>query len=480
LHTRKIARFQGQIETALKKFRQELDLRMKEVFAKLRIQSHLTAAGIRKGEGYSPGHLLFVLTNAVFLQISTVHDLLSRPLKPFFQAHKDTFYRFKKAEWSWGAFYRRFLKFLGRRSGWFKSPQDNCFILDATILAKRGRSLENLTWVYDHCRGQTVKGYELLTLALLTVRNLFPLDFGFHFSKKAPAGARQAQPRRPRGSVARHLKVAGELTKVELALKLLAQALAQGITALYVLVDAWFTSPKFCQAVRDLGLHVIGRLKRDHSRYEHEGHWYTLDELYQRHKRHLVQAPELGLSLALVPVTCGHGLKATIVFAKGYQEPELEARPRGHQKARSAWVAFLCTDLTLTGPEVVQKYLGRWAIEVFFKEAKQRLGLGKEQGHSFAAQVFSVFQAFFRYSLLAYLLEHDERSQTMGEMFRHLEEETGKLTFLERLRHYLTALLRRICDTLADFYDSSAMFRAYLDVITNAFNDFPILQGCER
>jgi hypothetical protein len=67
----------------------------------------------------------------------------------------------------------------------------------------------------------------------------------------------------------------------------------------------------------------------------------------------------------------------------------------------------------------------------------------------------------------------------MGEMFRQLEEETGKLTFLERLRQYLPALLRRIFDTLADFYDPSPSFRAYLDAITNVFNYFPILQGCE-
>ncbi len=90
---------------------------MKEVFARLRIQSHLTAAGIRKGEGYRPGHLLFVLTNALFLHIATVHDLLSRPLQPFFQAQKDTFYRFKKAEWSWGAFYRRVIRLICWRSG---------------------------------------------------------------------------------------------------------------------------------------------------------------------------------------------------------------------------------------------------------------------------------------------------------------------------------------------------------------------------
>ena len=88
MHNREIAHFQGQIETALKKFREELDLRMKNLFAKLRIQSHLTAAGIRKCEGYSPLHLLFVLTKVVFLHIATGHDLLTRPLRSFVKPTK--------------------------------------------------------------------------------------------------------------------------------------------------------------------------------------------------------------------------------------------------------------------------------------------------------------------------------------------------------------------------------------------------------
>jgi len=33
------------------------------------------------------------------------------------------------------------------------------------------------------------------------------------------------------------------------------------------------------------------------------------------------------------------------------------------------------------------------------------------------------------YSLLACLLEHDEQSQTIGDLFRQLEKETGKITF---------------------------------------------------
>ena len=88
--------------------------------------------------------------------------------------------------------------------------------------------------MYDHGRGKTVKGYELLGLALLTPGNLFPLDFGFHFSKHALAEARQSQPRRPRGYLARHLK-AERRTKIELSLQRLTQTLAQGVKATWLL-----------------------------------------------------------------------------------------------------------------------------------------------------------------------------------------------------------------------------------------------------
>jgi hypothetical protein len=458
LHNRKIALFQGQIETALKNFRATLELRIKELFAVLHIQSHLTGAGIRKHEGFSPRHLLFVLTNLVFLHIKTIHDLLHRPLKSLFQAQKDAFYRFKRAEWSWGPFYRRFLAHLGRRLQWSQTARDNCLILDTSALPKRGQRLENLSFVYDHSQGKTVKGYEILTLGLLTPRNFYPVNFGHHFSHTVPADAPEARPRKTRGDLARRLREAKELTKPALALKMLKAALAQGLPARYLLVDAWFTSPTFCRSVQDLGLQIIGRLKRDRTLYDQEGVGYTLNQLYQAHKHRLVKAPELGLSLLRVPVRCGNGLKGAIVLTKGYKEPDLEARPGGKIKAEPSWAAFFTTDQNLSAAAVVQKYLGRWSIEVFFKEAKQRLGLGQEQGRSFAAQVFSVTQAFFRYSLLAYLLEHDERSQTIGDLFRQCEEEAGKLTFLERLWQYLITFLKTVLNTLAHFCDPGPRF----------------------
>jgi hypothetical protein len=479
MHNRKIARFQGQIETALKNFHADLALRIKDLFAALHIQSHLTGAGIRKHEGFETAHLLFVLTNLVFLQTKTVHDLLQRPLHSLFQAQKDAFYRFKKAEWSWGPFYRRFLALMGRRLKWSKTARKNCLILDSTALPKRGKRLENLSFVYDHSQGKAVKGYEVLTLGLLTPRNFYPVNFGHHFSQTVPAEAREAQPRQTRGDLARRLKEAKELTKPALALKMLKAALGQGIPARYLLVDAWFTSPKFCQDVKNLRLQVIGRLKRDQTLYYWDGAGYSLEQLYQVHKHRLVKAAALGLSLIRVPVRCGNGLQGAIVFTKGYKEPDLETRPGGKIRAEPPWAAFFTTDLRLNAVQVVQRYLGRWAIEVFFKEAKQRLGLGQEQGRSFAAQVFSVTQAFFRYSLLAYLLERDERSETIGDLFRQVEEETGKLTYLERLWQYLVAFLKTVFNTLAQFCDPGPQFQAYLDAITNIFNHFSPIQGCE-
>jgi hypothetical protein len=479
LHNKKLARFQGQIDTALKKFRADLELRLKKLFSVLHVKTHLTGAGIRKREGFSPVNLLFVLTNLVFLHIRTVHDLLHRPLQVLLKAHKDTFYRFKKAEWSWRPFYRRFLAYLGRGLQWARTRKDNCLILDTTVLPKRGKTMENLSLVYDHSQGKTVPGYEVLTLGLLTPRNFYPLDFDFRFSRTAPKGAGEARPLTARGEMARRLKAGRESTKPELALKMLKDALARGIPAFCLLVDAWFTSPKFCLAVKELGLQIIGRLKRDHTLYYLGSVGYTLKQLYQAHQHQLVKAAELGLALLRVPVRCGNGLKGAIVLTKGYKEPDLEARPGGKIKVEPSWTAFFTTDLTLTAIQVVQKYLGRWSIEVFFKEAKQRLGLGQEQGHSFAAQVFSVLQACFRYSLLAYLLEQDEQPHTMGEMFRQVEEETGKLTFLERLRQHFSTFLTTILNALADFCDPDPRFRSYLDVITNTFNQFSPLQGCE-
>jgi hypothetical protein len=332
----------------------DLDLRIKNLFPVLRLKSHLTAAGIRKWDGYAPIHLMFVLVTLAFLKITSVHELMKQTVSSFYQARKDTFYRFKNGEWSWRPFYWRFIRHLGSKLKWSRTRSENCFIIDTSVLAKRGKSMEHVSYVYDHTQRKTVNGYELVAFGLITPTNFYPLDFCYRFSDKQRKQARDAAPLNPTGSLVKRIREARTLTKIELAIKMLKEALAKGIVASYVLVDAWFTSPKFFQCVRHLNLHAVGRLKNGKTRYLYKGKWLSLSQLYHAMKDKLIKDPELGCPVATVSVKCRNGVEGIIVFVKGYKEPEAETVAGVKRNPEPKWAAIFSTDPTLSARQVVK------------------------------------------------------------------------------------------------------------------------------
>jgi IS4 transposase len=54
------------------------------------------------------------------------------------------------------------------------------------------------------------------------------------------------------------------------------------------------------------------------------------------------------------------------------------------------WAVFLSTDVNLEAAKVLEIYALRWAVEVYFKEAKQHLGFLKEQSIHYAAYIASI------------------------------------------------------------------------------------------
>ena len=479
MDNKRLASFQGQIETVFKMSLADLDLRIKKLFPVLRIKSHLTGAGIRKWDGYPPSELLFVLINLIFLHMNSVHELMRRFVDTFFEARKDTFYRFKNGEWSWRPFYWRFIRHLGTRLHWSATAGENCFIVDTSILAKRGKKMEHLSFVYDHAQRRTVNGYEMVTLGLITPTNFYPLDFGYRFSTRRYEQAQDATVLEPAGSLAKRIREAQSLKKPQIAIKMLKEALAKGIPSSYLLVDAWFASPKFFKDAKALGLHTIARLQNDKARYLYEGKWLRLSTLYDSVKPTLIKDKELSCLLIGLPTRCRNGLQGTIVFVKGYKEPDVDMLAGSKKFPEPKWVAIFSTDGKLRAREVVKKYILRWSIEVFFKEAKQRLGLGKDHSRSFAAQVFSTTQAFVRYSMLAYLLEHEPSHHSIGDMFHKMAQEAATVTYFERLWAYFSMILRRCLQILDSFLDPGSEFRYYIEAISNALHDMKPLRGCE-
>jgi len=476
MHNRVDVGFQGQIETVLKESLADLDIKVKKIFRKLRIQSHLTAAGIRKHDGYTALELVYAMVNMCFMHIHGVADFVRRNLVVLSGAQKDAFYRLKKRDCSWRAFHWRLVGHMGNLLRWSQHRRPEAhFILDTTCLPKRGQKIEEVSWVYDHNQGKAVLGYEVLTLGVGDPEGFYPLDFGFHFSNRKGKHYRPAQAT---GSTARRVKEAG-LSKLELSLQMLQRALEKGVQAAYVLFDRWFTSPKFLQAIRLLGLHAIGRLKNDNVCYLYQGRSVTLAQLYRRIKSDLVWNQELQLSLATVAVTCANGLTGNIIFSKGYQEPEIDKLPGAKLSPKSSWAAFFSTDTALTASEVVKKFMSRWSIEVFFKEAKTMLGLGKDPGQSFQAQICAITLTFLRYNLLAFLKNQQTTKLSTGELFHQLEQEIAPLTYMDKIvdyfRRFLLACLNfmhRLGYLAIDFDSLSVPF-------TNSINEIPLCRGCE-
>ena len=116
-------------------------------------------------------------------------------------------------------------------------------------------------------------------------------------------------------------------------------------------------------------------------------------------------------------------------------------RTHGHTKVR----LLASTDLKLSFLKAYQIYAIRWTIEVFFKESKQLLGLGKCQSNDFDAQIADTTLAMIRYTILSY--EKRIRCyQTLGGLFKEAKEQTREGLLSERIWGQMIQILREFTE----------------------------------
>ncbi len=86
------------------------------------------------------------------------------------------------------------------------------------------------------------------------------------------------------------------------------------------------------------------------------------------------------------------------------------------------WHTILSTDTSLSYNKMIAIYNIRWSIEVFFKEAKQLLSLGRNQSTNFDVQVAQTTITMIQYLLRGLLLipffqETNEMNKMQGINF---------------------------------------------------------------
>lgn len=204
-------------------------------------------------------------------------------------------------------------------------------------------------------------------------------------------------------------------------IRLLKEALGEGISAKYVLFDIWFSNPRRLLDILVLKLHAIAMIKRSAKcYYEFEGKRMTVKQLFAACKK------RRGRSKYLLSVPVKLHVKQEDVSEETAMAKIVCVRNRPNRKD---WIALISTDVNLSEEEIIRLYRRRWDIEVFFKTCKRYLHLRSYHGLSYDVLTAHVAFVFTRCMLLSVAKRNDEDMRTLGELFYMMVEEMSDVTF---------------------------------------------------
>ena len=116
---------------------------------------------------------------------------------------------------------------------------------------------------------------------------------------------------------------------------------------------------------------------------------------------------------------------------------------------KAAWKAPLTTDLDIKFDKAYRTYATCWTIEVFHKEAKQYLRLGKCQSRDFDARIAATTISLIQYKILS-LVRRVNDYETVGGLLAEAMDEALEKTVLIQILDILVSLIKEI----AEFFES--------------------------
>jgi hypothetical protein len=105
----------------------------------------------------------------------------------------------------------------------------------------------------------------------------------------------------------------------------------------------------------------------------------------------------------------------------------------------SKWKAFVTNDLEIGFNKLMETYHIRWSCEVFFKDGKQHLQLGKCQCNNFDSQIGSTTLVMMQYMMLL-LYKQMHYGQSLGSTFDLLSSQAEE----ENITRYLLEIFWEI------------------------------------
>ena len=320
-------------------------------------------------------------------------------------------------------------------------------IVDDSVLEKSGKCIEKVSRLWDHVSNSYVLNLKLLLMGYWDGTSFCPLDFSLHREKgnnsEKPYGLKKREYRKQYRKARKHGTHSWERAtetdskKTDSAVKMFRRAISQGFKVDYLLMDSWFTSEIFIDLVRSVKnqtVHLIGMYSKCKTGFGFSGDTFTYSQI-----NNLLGKPKRCRKLKLY-------YKEAMVDYKGSQVKLFFSR----QGQRGKWKTFLTTDSRLGFMKMIEIYQIRWTIEVFFKESRQLLGLGKCQSNDFDAQIADTTITMIQHLLLT--LQHRfEHYESKGVLFDQIQEGV----FRHRLNERLWGLFVELLNLIEALFDSA-------------------------
>lgn len=235
------------------------------------------------------------------------------------------------------------------------------FIIDDSLFDRTScKKTELGSKVFDHTDMHFKKGFRMLTLSWSNGNTLIPVNSCLLASAKDTNIIGPVKSFDSRTIAGKRRKLA-QTKAPEAMMTLLDTALNVGLNADYVLFDSWFSNPAQVTAIHSKGMDVIAMIKKSSRiKYSYCSEQLNIKEIYSRNKKRRGRSKYL--------------LSVDVMVGKENPIPTKIVCVR-NKANRKDWLAFICTDITLSEEEIIRIYGKRWQIEVFFKTCKSMLNL---------------------------------------------------------------------------------------------------------
>ena len=432
----------------------------------------------KKG-GIDAWDLFQVLLILPFANIKNVYQLFTVKFTPKKQGKKDAFYRLLgNQNINWRSillyFVVRFLKLEKQIDTQTNSPK--CLIFDDTTIAKTGKTIEGISKVYDHITHRFILGYKLLVAGYWNGSVFIPVDFSFHRENKKSKTKKYGLTNKERKKQHKTTRKKGlpvvkrfkELNakKTDIIIEMFKRINRRKISVEYILMDSWFTNISLIKKLLSVNksVQIIGMYKFN-SKVLIKDTEVKIKSLRKNKVKKLTRSRKTGFYYKNF-IGEIDGLKVKIFLVR--------------KGKRGNWQTLLTTDTSLSFTKVLEIYSIRWSIEVFFKEAKQLLGMGKSQSVNFDVQVAQMSITMIQYILLS-LKYSAEAYATMGNLFADLRQQHIQNKLNARILQVIIDLLNvlELLGIEVDFNVIISKLIVYSDIIGEKEKGTKSINSCK-